>query len=179
MIIFALEKRKIDINKGVLIKKIGEMKKMKLAVMATMWFLGVASVSATNEADTTYIKVNAQQEPINYVNSTFEELKAGVGELETILETDEFQLYQAGDYSYKVVNGLVVSQSIQIEDANDTKVIYNKILNALQKTKFIKDSHNTGGNNYQYANFQVQFDDFQGYTKLTYSVLPETNLTEY
>lgn len=151
----------------------------KVAFMATMLFFGVTSVQATNEADTIYIKVNAEQEPINYVNKTFDELKAGVGELDTILETDDFQLYQAGDYSFKVVDGLVVTQSIQIEDPNDTKVTYNKILSALQKTKFIKDTHNTGGNNYQYTSFQVQFDDFQGYTKLTYSVLPENNLTEY
>jgi len=151
----------------------------KVAFMATMLFLGVTSVQASDDADTIYIKLNAQQEPINYVNKTFDELKAGEGELDTILETEDFQLYQSGDYSFKVVNGLVVSQSIQIEDANDTQVTYNKILNALQKTKFIKDSHNTGGNNYQYASFQVQFDDFQGYTKLTYSVLPENNLTEY
>lgn len=147
--------------------------------MAVALFFGASTAQAGNETDTLYIKVNAQQEPVNYVNSTVEELKAAVGELETILETDDFQLYQCGDYSFKVQDGIVVTQSIQIEDANDTKVTYNKILNALQKTKFIKDTHNTGGNNFQYSNFQVQFDDFQGYSKLTYSVLPENNLTEY
>lgn len=150
-----------------------------MAFMAVALFFGASTAQAGNETDTLYIKVNAQQEPVNYVNSTVEELKAAVGELETILETDDFQLYQCGDYSFKVQDGIVVTQSIQIEDANDTKVTYNKILNALQKTKFIKDTHNTGGNNFQYSNFQVQFDDFQGYSKLTYSVLPENNLTEY
>jgi hypothetical protein len=151
---------------------------MKTVLMAIAMVFVAANVQAGNESDTLYIKINAQQEPINYVNSTIDELKAGVGELETILETDDFQLYQGGEYTFKVVDGVVVSQSIQIEDTNDSKVVYNQILNALQKTKFIKDTHNTGGNNFQYTNFQVQFDDFQGYSKLTYSVLPENNLTE-
>ena len=83
-------------------------------------------------------------------------------------ETDEFQLYSAGDYTYKIEGGLVTSMAIQIEDANNDKVIYNKILNALAKSNSVKDTHNTGGNYYQYANFQVQFDDFEGYEKLTH-----------
>ena len=54
----------------------------------------------------------------------------------------------------------------------DELVDYNKILNALAQSNSIKDTHNTGGNYYQYANFQVQFDDFEGYEKLTFSVIP-------
>ena len=126
---------------------------------------------ATNECDTTYIKLDANLEPINYVNLTYDELAAKVGELETILETDDFQLYAAGDYTYKIVDGVVTSMAIQIADDKNDKVIYNQILNALAKSKPIKDTHNTGGNYYQYANFQVQFDDFEGYEKLTFSVI--------
>lgn len=126
---------------------------------------------ATNECDTTYIKLDANLEPINYVNLTYDELAAKVGELETILETDDFQLYAAGDYTYKIVNGVVTSMAIQITDDKNDKVIYNQILNALAKSKPIKDTHNTGGNYYQYAKFQVQFDDFEGYEKLTFSVI--------
>ena len=128
--------------------------------------------NVTSEVDTTYIKLDENLEPINYVNWTKEDLVAAVGELETILETDAFQLYSAGDYTYKIEGGLVTSMAIQIEDTNNDKVIYNKILNALAKSKSVKDSHNTGGNYYQYANFQVQFDDFEGYEKLTFSVIP-------
>ena len=128
--------------------------------------------NVTNECDTTYIKLDANLEPINYVNLTYDELAAKVGELETILETDDFQLYAAGDYTYKIVDGVVTSMAIQIADDKNDKVIYNQILNALAKSKPIKDTHNTGGNYYQYANFQVQFDDFEGYEKLTFSVLP-------
>lgn len=125
------------------------------------------------------ITVNKDQVPVCYINKTIDELRKGEGELETILETENFQLYQAGEYSYKIVNGIVVSQSIQFEDPKDDKVLYNKILSALQKTKFIKDTHNTGGNNFLYTDFQVQFDDFQGYQKLTYSVISSDNdLTE-
>ena len=54
-------------------------------------------------------------------------------------------------------------------------MLYKKILSDLQKTKFIKDSHNSGGNNFMYSDFQIQFDDFQGYQKLTYSVIPDSN----
>ena len=125
----------------------------------------------TNECDTTYIKLDANLEPINHVNLTYDELVAKVGELETILETDDFQLYAAGDYTYKVVNGIVTSMAIQIADDNNDKVVYNQILNALSKSKSIKDTHNTGGNYYLYAKFQVQFDDFEGYEKLTFSAL--------
>ena len=127
--------------------------------------------NVTNEVDTVYIKLDANLEPINFVNSTFEELQAAVGELETILETEAFQLYAAGDYTYKVENGIVTSMAIQIADDNNDKVLYNKILNALAKSNSIKDTHNTGGNYYQYANFQVQFDDFEGYEKLTFSAI--------
>ena len=129
--------------------------------------------NVTNEVDTVYIKLDANLEPINYVNSTFEELQAAVGELETILETDNFQLYAAGDYTYKVENGYVTSMAIQIADDKNDKIVYNQILNALAKSNSIKDTHNTGGNYYQYANFQVQFDDFEGYEKLTFSVIQD------
>ena len=129
--------------------------------------------NVTNEVDTVYIKLDANLEPINYVNRTFEELQAAVGELETILETDAFQLYASGDYTYKVENGYVTSMAIQIADDNNDKVVYNQILNALAKSNSIKDTHNTGGNYYLYANFQVQFDDFEGYEKLTFSVIQD------
>ena len=151
-----------------------EMKKFLL--VALMMIIGTTMTYAegtqvTNECDTTYIKLDANLEPINHVNLTYDELVAKVGELETILETDDFQLYAAGDYTYKVVNGIVTSMAIQIADDNNNKVIYNQILNALSKSKSIKDTHNTGGNYYLYAKFQVQFDDFEGYEKLTFSAL--------
>ena len=155
-----------------------EMKTLKkIMLMGMMMFMGTAMVYAedtniTSEVDTTYIKLDENLEPINFVNATKEELEAAVGELETILETDEFQLYAAGDYTYKIENGVVTSMAIQIADDNNDKVVYNQILNALAKSKSIKDTHNTGGNYYQYANFQVQFDDFEGYEKLTFSVIP-------
>ena len=156
-----------------------EMKALKkMILMGMMMLVGATTLYAeennvTNEVDTTYIKLDENMEPINYVNSTKEELEAAVGELETILETDDFQLYAAGDYTYKVENGVVTSMAIQIADDNNDKVIYNKILNALAKSNSIKDTHNTGGNYYLYANFQVQFDDFEGYEKLTFSTITE------
>ena len=151
-----------------------EMKKFLL--VALMMIIGTTMTYAegtqvTNDCDTTYIKLDANLEPINHVNLTYDELVAKVGELETILETDDFQLYAAGDYTYKVVNGIVTSMAIQIADDNNNKVVYNQILNALSKSKPIKDTHNTGGNYYLYAKFQVQFDDFEGYEKLTFSAL--------
>jgi hypothetical protein len=151
-----------------------EMKKFLL--VALMMVIGTTMTYAegtqvTNDCDTTYIKLDANLEPINHVNLTYDELVAKVGELETILETDDFQLYAAGDYTYKVVNGIVTSMAIQIADDNNDKVVYNQILNALSKSKPIKDTHNTGGNYYLYAKFQVQFDDFEGYEKLTFSAL--------
>ena len=155
------------------------MNKIKKMVFVAMFMLaGTTMMSAeeanvTSEIDTTYIKLDENLEPINFVNSTFEELKAAVGELETILETDAFQLYASGDYTYKVEDGLVTSMAIQIADDNNDKIVYNKILNALAKSNSIKDTHNTGGNYYQYANFQVQFDDFEGYEKLTFSVIQD------
>jgi hypothetical protein len=149
------------------------MKKMILMalMMCSATLTYAEDTQATNECDTTYIKLDANLEPINYVNLTYDELAAKVGELETILETDDFQLYAAGDYTYKIVDGVVTSMAIQIADDKNDKVIYNQILNALAKSKPIKDTHNTGGNYYQYANFQVQFDDFEGYEKLTFSVI--------
>lgn len=129
--------------------------------------------NVTNEVDTTYIKLDENLEPINYVNWAKEDLVAAVGELETILETEAFQLYAAGEYTYKIENGIVTSMAIQIEDEKNDKVIYNRILNALAKSNSVKDTHNMGGNYYQYANFQVQFDDFEGYEKLTFSVIPD------
>ena len=145
-----------------------EMKTLKkMMLMGMMMLVGATAMYAeesnvNNDVDTTYIKLDENMEPINFVNSTKEELEAAVGELETILETDNFQLYAAGDYTYKIENGVVTSMAIQIADDNNDKVVYNQILNALAKSKSIKDTHNTGGNYYQYANFQVQFDDFRG-----------------
>lgn len=158
-------------------KEMKEMKKTLLAGM--MMFLGTITLNATENAantgdiDTTYIKLDANLEPINHVHLTLDELKAKVGELETILETENFQLYAAGDYTYKIEDGVVTSMAIQIPDDNNDKVIYNQILNALAKSKSISDTHNTGGNHYQYATFEVQFDDFEGYEKLTFSAIKE------
>ena len=142
-------------------------------LMLTGTTLFAEETQVTNEVDTTYIKLDENLEPINYVNWTKDDLEAAVGELETILETEAFQLYAAGDYTYKIEGGLVTSMAIQIEDANNDKIVYNKILNALAKSNSVKDTHNTGGNYYQYANFQVQFDDFEGYEKLTFSAITE------
>ena len=156
-----------------------EMKTLKKLMLTAMLMLVGATVmyaeenNVNNDVDTTYIKLDANMEPINFVNSTKEELEAAVGELETILETENFQLYASGDYTYKIENGVVTSMAIQIADDNNDKVVYNQILNALAKSKSIKDTHNTGGNYYQYANFQVQFDDFEGYEKLTFSAITE------
>ena len=149
----------------------------KFMFMGMLMLVGATAMYAeennvASEVDTTYIKLDENMEPINYVNSTKEELEAAVGELETILETDDFQLYAAGDYTYKIENGVVTSMAIQIADDNNDKGVYNQILNALAKSKSIKDTHNSGGNYYQYETFQVQFDDFEGYEKLTFSVLP-------
>ena len=160
-------------------KKMKEMKTLKKMMLMGMMMLVSATAmyaeenNVTNDIDTTYIKLDENLEPINFVNSTKEELEAAVGELETILETDNFQLYAAGDYTYKIENGVVTSMAIQIADDNNDKVVYNRILNALAKSKSIKDTHNTGGNYYQYASFQVQFDDFEGYEKLTFSAITE------
>ena len=155
------------------------MKTMKKRLLVSMLMLaGVTMTYAeetqvTNECDTTYIKLDENREPINHVNLTYDDLVEKVGELETILETDDFQLYAAGDYTYKIQDGVVTSMAIQIEDEKNDKVVYNQILNALAKSNSIKDTHNTGGNYYQYANFQVQFDDFEGYEKLTFSAITE------
>ena len=156
------------------------MKDMKKLVLAGMLFLvGTLTLNATENAadkeavDTTYIKLDENREPINHVNLTKEELEAKVGELETILETENFQLYAAGDYTYKIVDGIVTSMAIQIPDDNNDKVVYDQILNALAKSNSIKDTHNTGGNYYLYANFQIQFDDFEGYEKLTFSAIEQ------
>jgi hypothetical protein len=153
---------------------------MKKLVFVGLMMLGTVTVNAQDETKSdNIIKVDEQQVPVCYVNKTIDELRQEVGELETILETENFQLYQAGDYTYKVENYVVVSQSIQFEDTKDDKVLYNKVLADLQKTKFIRDTHNTGANNFLYTDFQVQFDDFQGYQKLTYSVIPaDFDLTE-
>jgi len=157
-----------------------EMKEIKKKVLVGLLFLcgtmtlnAAEIVGSSDEIDTTYIKLDENREPINYVNLTYEELVEKVGELETILETDNFQLYASGDYTYKIEGGIVTSMAIQIPDDNNDKVVYNQILNALAKSNSIKDTHNTGGNYYLYANFQVQFDDFEGYEKLTFSVITE------
>ena len=149
------------------------MKKMRMIVLAGAMMLACVTVHAEDAAvNNGIIKIDAQQVPVCDVNKTIDELKSVEKELETILETETFQLYQAGDYSFKVENGVVVSQSIQFEDPKDEKVLYKQILSALQKTKFLKNSQNAGGNTFQYADFQIQFDDYQGYQKLTYSVIP-------
>jgi hypothetical protein len=156
------------------------MKEMKKLVLGGLFFLlGTLTLTAADgsvspeDIDTTYIKLDANCEPINHVNLSYDELVAKVGELETILETENFQLYAAGDYTYKIENGLVTSMAIQIPDEKNDKKVYNQILNALAKSKFVRDTHNTGGNYYLYGNFQLQFDDFEGYEKLTFSVIQE------
>ena len=148
--------------------------KVKILLMALMMGPVVSYAEenqVTNECDTTYIKLDENRVPITHVNLTYDQLVEKVGELETILETDDFQLYAAGDYTYKIENGIVTSMAIQIADDKNDKIVYNQILNALAKSNSLKDTHNTGGNNYQYADFQIQFDDFEGYEKLTFSVL--------
>ena len=151
----------------------------KMVLMGMMLLVGTLSMNAAgnvagkDDVDTTYIKLDENREPINHVHLTYDELVKKVGELETILETENFQLYAAGDYTYKIEGGVVTSMAIQIADEKNDKVIYNQILNALAKSNSIEDSHNTGGNHYLYANFQIQFDDFEGYEKLTFSALTE------
>jgi hypothetical protein len=151
----------------------------KMVLMGMMLLVGTLSMNAAEnvagkeDVDTTYIKLDENREPINHVNLTYDELVEKVGELETILETENFQLYAAGDYTYKIEGGVVTSMAIQIADEKNDKVIYNQILNALAKSNSIEDTHNTGGNHYVYANFQIQFDDFEGYEKLTFSALEE------
>ena len=151
----------------------------KMVLMGMMLLVGTLSMNAAEnvagkeDVDTTYIKLDENREPINHVNLTYDELVEKVGELETILETENFQLYAAGDYTYKIEGGVVTSMAIQIADEKNDKVIYNQILNALAKSNSIEDTHNTGGNRYVYANFQIQFDDFEGYEKLTFSAITE------
>lgn len=143
-----------------------------IALLCCAMNVNAQEVVSDTAVDNTYIQIGANQEPVTNVNLTVEELTAKVGELDAILENEDFQLYAAGDYTYRVENGIVVSQAIQIADENDTKKTYNEILNALNKTKSLKATHNTGGNFYQYGDFRVQFDDFQGYSKLTFSANP-------
>ena len=151
----------------------------KMVLMGIMSLVGTMTLNAaenvvnSNDVDTTYIKLDENREPINHVNLTYDELVEKVGELETILETENFQLYAAGDYTSKIEDGVVTSMAIQIADEKNDKVVYNQILNALAKSNSIKDTHNTGGNYYLYANFQIQFDDFEGYEKLTFSAITE------
>jgi len=151
----------------------------KMVLMGIMLLVGTLSLNAAenvaskDDVDTTYIKLDENREPINHVNLTYDELVEKVGELETILETENFQLYAAGDYTYKIEGGVVTSMAIQIADEKNDKVVYNQILNALAKSNSIEDTHNTGGNHYLYANFQIQFDDFEGYEKLTFSAITE------
>ena len=151
----------------------------KTVLVGMMFFLGTLTMNATmnvassDDVDTTYIKLDENREPINHVNLTLDELKEKVGELETVLETENFQLYACGDYTYKIEDGIVTSMAIQIPDDNNDKVVYHQILNALAKSNAINATHNTGGNYYQYANFQIQFDDFEGYEKLTFSAIKE------
>ena len=70
---------------------------MKMMLVGMLMLAGTTTMNAednnvTSEIDTTYIKLDENREPINHVNLTYEELVEKVGELETILETDEFQL---------------------------------------------------------------------------------------
>ena len=116
----------------------------KMMLMGMMMLVGATAMYAeetnvNNDVDTTYIKLDENMEPINFVNSTKEELEAAVGELETILETENFQLYASGDYTYKIENGVVTSMAIQIADDNNDKKVYNQILNALAKSKSLKE----------------------------------------
>ncbi|MBR4728711.1 MAG: hypothetical protein IK075_00460 [Prevotella sp.] len=144
-----------------------------MLLVGTLSMNAAENVAGKEDVDTTYIKLDENREPINHVNLTYDELVKKVGELETILETENFQLYAAGDYTYKIEGGVVTSMAIQIADEKNDKVIYNQILNALAKSNSIEDTHNTGGNHYLYANFQIQFDDFEGYEKLTFSAITE------
>ena len=125
------------------------MKDMKKMVLAGMLFLvGTLTLNATENSDgkeavdTTYIKLDENREPINHVNLTKEELEAKVGELETILETDNFQLYAAGDYTYKIVDGVVTSMAIQIPDDNNDKVVYNQILSSRFSSTILRAMRN-------------------------------------
>lgn len=149
----------------------------KVLVLGVLALLGAMNVNAqclvTEEIDTTYIKLDANQLPLNHIHLTKAELESKVGELEVIFENEEFGLYAAGDYTYRVEGDKVVSQSIKILDASEEKVVYNQILNALSKSNSLSDTHNTGGNTYEYAAFQIVFDDFDGYEKLTFQALPE------
>ena len=144
-----------------------------MLLVGTLSMNAAGNVAGKEDVDTTYIKLDENREPINHVNLTYDELVKKVGELETILETENFQLYAAGDYTYKIEGGVVTSMAIQIADEKNDKVVYNQILNALAKSNSIEDTHNTGGNHYLYANFQIQFDDFEGYEKLTFSAITE------
>ena len=56
------------------------------AMMLTCTVVFAEETNVTNDCDTTYIKLDANLEPINYVNWAKEDLEAAVGELETILE---------------------------------------------------------------------------------------------
>ena len=102
--------------------------------MVMMFLVGSLSLNAAenvaskDDVDTTYIKLDENREPINHVNLTYDELVKKVGELETILETENFQLYAAGDYTYKIEGGVVTSMAIQIADEKNDKVVYNQIL---------------------------------------------------
>ena len=155
----------------------------KVCVLGVFALLGALNVNAqclvTEEIDTTYIKLDANQLPINYINLTKAGLEEKVGELETIFENDAFGLYAAGDYTFKVEGDRVISQSINIADSSEEKIVYNQILNALSKSNSLKDSHNTGGNLYEYADFQIVFDDFDGYEKLTFQAIPADTGYEY
>ena len=105
------------------------MKTTKMIVIAGLMMLGTINASAQDTTQSKeIIQIDEQQVPVCYVNKTVDELRAAFTDLETILETDNFQLYQAGDYSFKVEKGQVVSQSIQFEDPKDEKVLYKKIL---------------------------------------------------
>lgn len=149
----------------------------KFFVLGALALLGAMNVNAqclvTEEIDTTYIKLDANQLPLNYINLTKAELEQKVGELETIFENENFGLYAASEYTFKIEGDRVVSQSIKIADASEEKIVYNQILNALSRSNSLKDTHNTGGNIYEYAAFQIVFDDFDGYEKLTFQAIPE------
>ena len=62
-----------------------EMKTLrKFMFMGVLMLVGATAMYAeennvTSEVDTTYIKLDENMEPINYINSTKEELEAAVG----------------------------------------------------------------------------------------------------
>ena len=105
-------------------KDIKDIKKMIFMVM--MFLVGSLSLNAAenvaskDDVDTTYIKLDENREPINHVNLTYDELVKKVGELETILETENFQLYAAGVrfWPWHVFSGWWIGGKVQYQEYN-------------------------------------------------------------